>query len=206
MKSKIILAVTAVTVGVLVASVLLKQSPNRHNPAAEKAVSKTASMLEKPPAGAAAKVAPLPVAVYEAETSPTVAPTRETTPGIEPAGAPVQNPSGRTNSVSPKEPLRDPIAREALSFVGIDPGAEAYWMGAIFDKNLPDEEREDLMEDLNEEGFSDPKHPGPQDLPLILSRIQIIEEVAPYADDFMLEHLGEAYKDLNNMLAGNPVQ
>ena len=61
------------------------------------------------------------------------------------------------------------------------------------------------MEDLNEDGLSDPQHPGPQDLPLIVNRIRIIEQLAPYADDFMLEHLGEADKDLRNMLAGQPV-
>jgi len=58
---------------------------------------------------------------------------------------------------------------------------------------------------LNEDGLSDPKHPGPEDLPLIVNRLAIIEEIAPNADPFMQEHLGEAYKDLNNMLAGRPV-
>ncbi len=108
------------------------------------------------------------------------------------------------NSKTPKEPLQDPDARAALSLVGADRGAEAYWLAAISDTSLPDNEREDLMEDLNEEGLSDPKHPGPEDLPLILNRLVIIEQIAPYADDFMLEHLGEADKDLRNLLAGKP--
>ena len=55
-------------------------------------------------------------------------------------------------------------------------------------------------------GLSDPKHPGPEDLPVILNRLAIIEQLVPQADPFMLEHLGEAYKDLNNLLAGKPVQ
>lgn len=105
-----------------------------------------------------------------------------------------------------KKPVQDPAARVALSLVGADPDAEAYWMSAISDPNLPDQEREDLMEDLNEDGLSDPKHPGPADLPLILNRIALIEEIAPTADPFMQEHLGEAYKDLNDMLAGKTVQ
>jgi len=110
------------------------------------------------------------------------------------------------NPSNPKEPLQDPDARAALNLVGADPVAEQYWFAAINDPNLPDQEREDLMEDLNEAGLSDPQHPGLEDLPLIVNRIRIIEEIAPDADEFMLEHLGEAYKDLNNLLAGNPVQ
>lgn len=105
------------------------------------------------------------------------------------------------------ESITDPaIARAALSLVGVDPYAEQYWIASIFDENLSDQERVDLMEDLNEDGLSDPQHPGPEDLPLIMNRLQIIEDVAPYADEFMLEHLMEAYKDLLNMLAGEPVQ
>jgi len=67
------------------------------------------------------------------------------------------------------------------------------------------------MEDLNEEGLSDHKHPGPQDLPVILNRLAIIEEILPHADEFMMTHLGEAYKDLVNLAeitqgAGKPVR
>src|SRR5262249_39102473 len=97
-----------------------------------------------------------------------------------------------------KEPLQDPDARDALALVGLDGQAEQYWMDAIYDTNLPDKEREDLMEDLNEVGFADPKNLTADDLPLIISRLQLIEEITP-ADDFMAEHLGEAYKDLANM-------
>ena len=80
-------------------------------------------------------------------------------------------------------------------------------MGAINDPNLPAEERKDLIEDLNEDGLSDPKHPGPEDLPLILNRLQLIEELAPDAMDRVnADAFAEAYKDLNNMLAGKPVQ
>ena len=107
--------------------------------------------------------------------------------------------SAPAQTKKPKEPLHDPEARTALSLVGIDPDAEAYWLGAIFDSSLPENEREDLMEDLNEEGLSDAKHPGPQDLPVILNRLALIEEILPFADEFMVEHLGEAYKDLVNL-------
>ena len=106
-----------------------------------------------------------------------------------------------------KELIQDPMARAALGFVGTDPEAEQYWIAAINDPNLSTQERQDLIEDLNEDGLSDPKHPGPQDVPLILNRIQLIEELAPYAmDQVNADAFAEAYKDLNNMLAGKPVQ
>jgi hypothetical protein len=126
-------------------------------------------------------------------------------------------PAGRTPVLPPGRPpkskpdLQDPVARAALSLVGADPEAEAYWLEAIYDPSLPNEEREDLMEDLNEDGLSDPKRPGAQDLPLILNRLVIIEELAPWADDFMWPHLREAYKDLLNLAeitqgGGEPVR
>jgi hypothetical protein len=65
---------------------------------------------------------------------------------------------------------------------------------------------------LNEEGLSDPKHPRPEDLPLILSRIDLIEEVGPYAmDEVNFKAFLEAYKDLGNlrdlvMGGGQPVR
>jgi hypothetical protein len=106
-----------------------------------------------------------------------------------------------------KPPIQDPDARAALSLVGTDPEAEQYWMAAINDPALPAEERKDLIEDLNEDGLSDPKHPGQQDVPLIVSRIQLIEELAPDSmDPVNANAFAEAYKDLNNMLAGEPVK
>jgi hypothetical protein len=106
-----------------------------------------------------------------------------------------------------KPPLQDPDARVALALVGDDPEAEAYWVAAINDPALPANERKDLIEDLNEDGLSDPKHPGPEDLPLIVSRIKLIEELAPYAMDPVNEDaFAEAYKDLLNMLDGVPVR
>ncbi len=106
-----------------------------------------------------------------------------------------------------KPPLQDPDARLALSFVGVDPMAEQYWMAAINDPDLPAEERKDLIEDLNEDGLSDPKHPGPEDMPLIVSRLRLIETLAPEAMDTVnAGAFAEAYKDLSNLLAGQPAQ
>jgi hypothetical protein len=103
--------------------------------------------------------------------------------------------------------VQDPLARAALSFVGTDPDANAYWISAINNPGLPSEERKDLIEDLNADGFPDPDHPGPADAPLIASRIQLIEELAPYAmDQVDARAFAEAEKDLVGMLNGQAPQ
>ncbi len=108
--------------------------------------------------------------------------------------------------------LRDPVAREALAFVGRDENAEAYWYAAINDPSLSPNERQDLIEDLNEDGLSDPKNPTAEDLPLIANRILVLEEVAWYAmDEVNAAAFQEAYKDLVNLGSlvvggGEPVQ
>jgi len=98
--------------------------------------------------------------------------------GKTPKVAQTNQPSG-----SAKDPVTDPVARIALSLVGVDPEAELYWVAAINDPSLPDGERQDLIEDLNEEGLPDPKHPTIDDLPLILSRLDRIERLMPWAMD-----------------------
>lgn len=95
-----------------------------------------------------------------------------------------------------------PVARFALSFVGADTGAEVVWASTINDPTVPAEARKDLIEDLNEDGFPDPKHVTADDLPLIMSRMDLIEEMAPDAiDDVNAAAFAEAYKDLVNMMA-----
>lgn len=94
----------------------------------------------------------------------------------------------------------------------MDPDAEAYWMEAINDPSLSADERQNLIEDLNEDGLSDPKNPGPQDLPLILNRLALIEQIGPYAmDKVNWDAFHEAYKDLVNLAqrtqgGGEPVK
>ena len=109
-------------------------------------------------------------------------------------------------------PDQDEMARVALSFVGVDRAAELYWVTAINDPDLSDHERQNLIEDLNEEGISDPKHPTPADLPMIINRLRLIEELAPYAIDRVnFDAFAEAYKDLVNLAdvatgGGEPVK
>ena len=137
------------------------------------------------------------------ETKPVVkSASQEASPVAPPPEMAIQVPPPPAN---PGE-LQDPDAREALSLVGADPIAEEYWMGAIYDPSLPDKERADLMEDLNEEGLSDPKHPSPEDLVLIRNRIPAIERALAGADPFMQRHLLEALGDLHKLLTGQEVQ
>jgi hypothetical protein len=94
-----------------------------------------------------------------------------------------------------------PEARIALAFVGTDADAESVWFNAINDPFVPPNERKDLIEDLNEDGFADPHHIAPDEMPLVLSRIKLIEQLAPSAvDDTNAAAFQEAYKDLTNML------
>ena len=102
-----------------------------------------------------------------------------------------------------KEPLVPvTMAREALALVGSDPDAEAVWKMAINDPALTPHERQDLIEDLNEDGFADPKNVTPDELPLVLSRIDLIEQMAPDAmDETNADAFEEAHKDLVNIAA-----
>jgi len=112
------------------------------------------------------------------------------------------SPPLNTGAKKQKPPIADPIARQALALVGTDDLAEMYWLDAINDPTLGPEERSDLIEDLNQDGFADPKNLGPQDLPLILSRLSLIEQHAPSAmDQVNADAFKEAYKDLLAMHA-----
>ena len=118
---------------------------------------------------------------------------------VQPSAA--ANPANREpNSAEPVIP--EPLAREALWYVGADPEADEVWVQAINDPKLSAEARQNLIEDLNEDGLSDPQNPGPEDLPLIWSRLDLIEELAPFSmDKVNADAFQEAYKDLVEMVA-----
>jgi len=143
----------------------------------------------------APEVAVAPAAPVADVPQPAPPPKADVPPAAkQPPAAPPKKPR------APKPPLQNPEAREALSQVGFNLAAEAVWRGAINDPALPAEERKDLIEDLNEDGFADPKNITPDDLPLILSRLELIEELLPQAMDTTNEEaFREAYKDLVNM-------
>ena len=101
-----------------------------------------------------------------------------------------------------KQPKPKSLEREALAYVGADPLAEAIWLDAINSPDVSAHDRSDLIEDLNEDGFADPRNLTRDDLPLIVSRLELIEREAPFAaDDVNAAAFAEAYKDLVNMYA-----
>jgi len=126
--------------------------------------------------------------------------------------AAVSAPAATHQTSIQKDPIQDPVARVALFFVGADPVAEAYWSLAINDPGLSATERQDLIEDLNEDGISDPRNPAEEDLPLILARLELIETLAPDAmDSVNADAFAEAYEDLLNLAlvamgGGEPVR
>ena len=102
---------------------------------------------------------------------------------------------------------REPLARLALTYVPGDPEATSLWKKAINDPATPRGQRQDLIEDLNDHGFPDPKHLTQGDLPLIESRLALIDQLAPAATDPVnAAAFKEAQKDLQKMkqyLEGN---
>jgi hypothetical protein len=97
---------------------------------------------------------------------------------------------------------KEELGRQVLSHVGADPFADEVWVWLINDPELSPKVREDLIEDLNENGFSDGngRRPTVDDLPLIESRIMLIEEHSPFAiDEVNAAAFAEAYKDLVEM-------
>jgi hypothetical protein len=66
--------------------------------------------------------------------------------------------------------------------------------------SLSRDHRRNLIEDLNQDGFPDTRNLTSRDLPLIQSRIALIEQLAPNAaDPVNIAAFKEAYKDLVNM-------
>ncbi|MGH7132916.1 MAG: hypothetical protein ACREJO_13330 [Phycisphaerales bacterium] len=169
-------------------------------------------------AGAAAWVAfaprptqtPAPIAAQPAppvETPIARSSTSSRPPAAKPAGAVEPQPAAPAPTAPPAPARADPldkvaIGREALARVGKDPQATELWVMLINDLSVPAAARKDLIEDLNEDGFSDPKNPTEEDLPLIRDRIELIHKLAPSAmDNVNARAFLEAHKDLQEMLA-----
>ena len=95
---------------------------------------------------------------------------------------------------------KEPLARVALNYVGADAQANEFYQQAINDMALPKDDRRNLIEDLNQDGFPSTKNLSERDLPLIMNRISIIEQLAPGATDPVnAAAFQEAYKDLLKM-------
>jgi hypothetical protein len=102
----------------------------------------------------------------------------------------------------PGEPIvANVLAREALRAVGKDPAALVIWLRAINDPAMPEGDRSDLIEDLNDEGYDDLGSYTEADLQLILARLELIEQQMPLAKDAVNAWaFTEAYQDLLGML------
>ena len=141
----------------------------------------------EPPAPEA--VSPPPTSIVDADGQ------SNTEPQEEMAAAPFDQ-DRRSNDLLVKEQR----GRAALSLIGHDPEADEVWIQIINDPSLSANARQNLIEDLNEDGLSDPRNPTLDDLPLIKYRIQLIEELSPDAmDKVNSDAFQEAHKDLVNM-------
>ncbi len=204
MKTKnILVAGLVVVIGVAVASVVIaRREAARHAAAqAAKANSDQVRNQDRPAVTTAVEpAAPEPLAPEPASRPP----------------APPGKSRGQTNAttkagtvVAPNFPdprLNDPVFKEqlgryALDYVGGgDADADEAWMQIINDPSLSADARQNLIEDLNENGLSDPQNPTVDDLPLILNRLALIEDLAPDAmDQVNWDAFMEAYKDLADM-------
>lgn len=95
---------------------------------------------------------------------------------------------------------RQPLAALALAYVGVSARAEQLWEKAINDPQMPPDARKDLIEDLNQEGFTNLKQLTAADLPLIQRRLALIDQLAPRAKDAInAAAFAEARKDLVEM-------
>jgi hypothetical protein len=134
------------------------------------------------------------------KTQPT---TTSVTVELDPAATPATQADALPYLYVPQQPVIPlNVARAALDYVGADPDAETVWAYAINDPNLSPSDRSDLIEDLNETGFSDPQNVTPNDLPLIVRRLELIESLAPDAmDETNAAAFAAAYRDLSNLYA-----
>ena len=207
-------ALAALTLCAIVGLMVLEERARRKEAMSQ---GKAGSPAELAPAGPllpGADLAPTgaedQLSVDQARSSPDVVPPAQppqTFPQAQSNAAAIAGSAVAAPRASRKPPPQDPFARLALSLVGADPEAEAYWYAAINDPALSAQERQDLIEDLNEDGLSDPRRPSADDLPLIMGRLLLLEELAPYAMDRVnAEAFAEAYKDLVGLLNGQPPQ
>jgi len=190
-KPLVVVALTIVFLCGVVSLVIIRQQAKQATAMAPVSPPEKTSVTPPP-----APPAEPPPAVEEAPPAPS--PPPRVAKDTKKAPAAVAPPNQGQGQGDP--PPTDILAREALSFVGMDAGATAYWVEAINDPDLPAEERSNLIEDLNEDGLPDPKYPTMEDLPLIMSRLRLIEElVADSMDQVNLDAFAEAYKDLLNL-------
>jgi hypothetical protein len=96
--------------------------------------------------------------------------------------------------------VKEQRGRIALGMIGYDPDADDVWISIINDPSVSPNARSNLIEDLNEDGLSY-RNLTMDDLPVIEYRLELIEDLLPYAMDQVNEDaFKEARKDLENMV------
>ncbi len=95
--------------------------------------------------------------------------------------------------------VKEQRGRAALAMIGHDPDADQVWIQMINDPSLSASARSNLIEDLNEDGLQY-RNLTTADLPVIQYRLELIEDLRPYAmDKTNADAFDEARKDLVNM-------
>ena len=134
---------------------------------------------------------------------------------VRPPYTTIVNANGQNNTAPQAEPAAEPFeqdsfdddpqakerrARAALAIIGNDPDADEVWIQLINDPSLSANARSNLIEDLNEDGLSY-RNLTLDDLPVIEYRLELIEDLLPYAmDEVNSDAFKEARKDLQNMV------
>jgi hypothetical protein len=99
---------------------------------------------------------------------------------------------------------KEPLARLALAHVGVSPQAAQLYHTAILDPVLLPDQKRELVEDLNQDGFSNKKNPTPTDLQIIANRYALtqayLQQDYVQNDPVLLAAFREADKDLRKML------
>jgi hypothetical protein len=98
--------------------------------------------------------------------------------------------------IDPNE--KEPFARVALNWIGVDGQADDFYLRAINDMTLSASHRKNLIEDLNY--LPDKRKVSASDLPIIDHRLDIIKDQMPKTSDPVnAAALVEAHNDLQNM-------
>lgn len=194
----VLVLLAAVAIGMVIREIRFRSSGERQVAQAPKAV----RPVEAPVIQDVRE--PVPVEEVVVEPEPVEAEPVEPAPPI--VEAEVQSESV-VQEMPPAEPVEDEAkakakrARAALAMIGYDPAADAVYIQLINDPTVSANDRHDLIEDLNEDGFPDPDNPTVDDLPMIEYRIDLIDDHAPYAmDKTNADAFKEARKDLVNMV------
>ena len=96
--------------------------------------------------------------------------------------------------------IKEPLARVALFYTGQNQQATEMFNTIINDNGLPVDLRREMAEDLNQDGFVNEKHPTPEDIKLVGSRLKLIDKyLGTVADPKIHAGFMEAQKDLLDM-------